>query len=54
MPIREKIEEFITRAVSTASYVAQPNADQHITQQMVAELKEEAEKLKEEMSRVLR
>lgn len=27
MPIREKIEEFMKKAISTARYVALPNAD---------------------------
>lgn len=54
MPIREKIEEFMKKAISTARYVALPNADKNTASQMVQELEEEAEELKKEMARVLR
>lgn len=52
--MREKIEEFIKKAISTARYVALSNADKNTAQQMIVELEEEAEKIKEEMARVLR
>lgn len=52
--MRKKIEEFIKKAISTARYVALPNADKNTAQQMIVELEEEAEKIKEEMDRVLR